>query len=152
MPQHHVSTLETSQEHIPLRPIREKWRLNDLLRNMRESVRRSNQPSLNLRFKEHKRYIRHNNPQSAYALHILQHLHEYGSMDQTMTFLKPATNTSVLTSYELFFIKSLGHTKKFSSPSNIPNVPSGLQTPNPLPDLTSWVNSSVQHTNLTALR
>jgi hypothetical protein len=34
-------------------------------------------------------YIRHNNPQSAYTLHILQHRHEYGSMDQTMTLLKP---------------------------------------------------------------
>jgi hypothetical protein len=62
--------------------------------------------SLNLR------YIRHYNPPSAYALHILQHRHEYGPMDQTMTLLKPVTNNSLLTHYELFFIQSLSHTKK----------------------------------------
>jgi hypothetical protein len=44
--------------------------------------------SLSLRFKEHARYIRHNNPQSAYALHILQHQHEYRAIDKTMTLLK----------------------------------------------------------------
>jgi hypothetical protein len=68
--------------------------------------------SINLRFKEHTRYIRHNNPQSAYAPHFLQHRHKYGSMDQTMTLLIPVINTSLLTHYELFFIQSLGHAKK----------------------------------------
>jgi hypothetical protein len=32
-------------------------------------------------------------------------------MDQTMTLLKPETNTSLLTHYELFIIQSLGHIK-----------------------------------------
>jgi len=41
--------------------------------------------SLSIRYKEHIRYIRSNNPQSAYALHILQNRHEYGPMDNTMT-------------------------------------------------------------------
>jgi hypothetical protein len=67
--------------------------------------------SPNLRYKELTRYIRHNNPQSAYTLHILQHQHVYGPMDQTMTLLKPITNISFLTPYELFFIQSLSHTK-----------------------------------------
>jgi hypothetical protein len=48
--------------------------------------------SLNPRFKEHTRYIRYN-PLSAYALHILQHQHEYGPIGQTMTHLKPVTTT-----------------------------------------------------------
>jgi hypothetical protein len=46
-------------------------------------------------------------------------------MDQTMTLLKPVTNTSLLTSYELFFIQSLSHTKKL-----IPDQQTG--DPNPL--------------------
>jgi hypothetical protein len=112
--------------------------------------------SLNLRIKEHTRYIRHNNPQSAYALHILQHRHEYDCMDQTMSLLKPVTNTSLLTPYELFFIQSLGHTKKLI-PEQQTGDPNPLfqlafKTPNPLPDLTNRVTSSMQHTQLTALR
>jgi hypothetical protein len=71
-------------------------------------------------------------------------------MDQTMTLLKPVTNTSLLTHYELFFIQSLGHTKKLTAEQQ--TIPTGLQTPNPLYDLTSRITSSVQHTQLTALR
>jgi hypothetical protein len=52
---------------------------------------------LNLRFKDHTHYIRYNNPLSAYTLHILQHQHEHGPIDQTMTLLKPVTNTSLST-------------------------------------------------------
>jgi hypothetical protein len=46
-------------------------------------------------------------------------------MDQTMTLLKPVTNTSLLTPYELFFIQSLSHTKKLT-----PELHTG--NPNPL--------------------
>jgi len=52
--------------------------------------------SLNIRFQEHIRYIRYNNPQSAYALHILQNQHEYGQMNSTMTLLKPLNNPNLL--------------------------------------------------------
>ena len=51
--------------------------------------------SLNIRFQEHIRYIRYNNPQSAYALHILQNQHEYGPINSTMTLLKPLNNPSL---------------------------------------------------------
>jgi len=47
--------------------------------------------------KEHTRYIKNNDPQSAYALHILHNRHEYGPIDKTMTLLKPLSNTSLLT-------------------------------------------------------
>jgi hypothetical protein len=43
--------------------------------------------NLEQRFREHIRYIRNNNPQSAYAQHILQNRHEYGSITDTMTLL-----------------------------------------------------------------
>jgi hypothetical protein len=36
--------------------------------------------SLKLRYQEHIRYVKNNNPQSAYALHILNNRHEYGPM------------------------------------------------------------------------
>jgi hypothetical protein len=48
-------------------------------------------------------------PIPAYTLHILQHHHEYGTIDKTMTLLKPVKSTSLLTPYEQFFIQSLGH-------------------------------------------
>jgi len=48
--------------------------------------------SLSIRFKEHIRYIRSNNPQSAYDLHILQTRHEYGRMNNTMILLKHINN------------------------------------------------------------
>jgi hypothetical protein len=63
--------------------------------------------SLSIRYKEHARNIKYNNPQSAYALHILNQRHEYGPIDKTMTFLKPIQNTSLLTPYETFYIQSL---------------------------------------------
>ena len=63
--------------------------------------------SLNIRFQEHIRYIRYNNPQLAYALHILQNQHEYGPMNSTMTLLKPLNNPSLLLPYEQYYIQSL---------------------------------------------
>jgi len=39
--------------------------------------------NLKQRYKEHTRYIKNNNPQSAYALHILNH--EYSPIEKTMT-------------------------------------------------------------------
>jgi hypothetical protein len=52
---------------------------------------------------EHARLIKGNNPQSAYALHILINQHEYGPMEKTMTLFKPLKNTSLLTPYEHLF-------------------------------------------------
>jgi len=44
--------------------------------------------SINVRRKEHVRYIRTNNPLSAYALHILRNRHEYGTIADTLQLLK----------------------------------------------------------------
>ena len=60
--------------------------------------------SLKLRFQEHARYIRYNNPQSAYAQH---NRHEYGPIDHTITILKPLKDTTSLTPYEQYFIQTL---------------------------------------------
>jgi hypothetical protein len=47
--------------------------------------------SIAVRHKEHLRYIRTNNPTSAYALHILNNTrrHEYGTAEDTLELLKP---------------------------------------------------------------
>jgi hypothetical protein len=63
--------------------------------------------SLKLRFQEHIRYIRNNNPRCAYAQHILHNQHEYGPMDHLMILIKPLNSTTTLISNEQFFIQSL---------------------------------------------
>jgi len=63
--------------------------------------------SLNIRFQEHIRYIRYNNPQLAYTLHILQNQNEYGQTNSTLTLLKPLNNPSLLLPYEQYYIQSL---------------------------------------------
>jgi len=70
------------------------------MQRMQPGVRRPNEPNLNIRFQEHIRYIRNNNPQSAYAQHILQNQHEYGQMKCIMTLPKPLNNPSLLIPYE----------------------------------------------------
>jgi hypothetical protein len=64
---------------------------------------------LKQRYREHIRYIRNNDPQSAYAQHIPQNLHEYGSITDTMSILKPIYKTSLLISYEQLFIQTFHH-------------------------------------------
>jgi len=44
--------------------------------------------NLNLRFREHVRYIKNNDPRSAYALHIIKCRHEYGNINDRMTLLR----------------------------------------------------------------
>jgi hypothetical protein len=56
--------------------------------------------SITLRQKEHIRYIKTNNPVSAYALHILNNRHKYGPMDQTLELLKPCQKGSKMNCWE----------------------------------------------------
>ena len=44
---------------------------------------------LNKRFQEHVRYIKKNNPQSAFAQHILHNRHEYGTIEEIMKLVDP---------------------------------------------------------------
>jgi hypothetical protein len=45
----------------------------------------------------------------AYAQHILQNLHEYGYITDTMSLLKPIHKTSMLIPYEQLFIQTFHH-------------------------------------------
>jgi hypothetical protein len=48
------------------------------------------------RYQEHIRFIKQNDPQSVYAVHILQYNHEYGPNNTTTSPLKQITKTSLL--------------------------------------------------------
>jgi len=61
---------------------------------------------LRQRYQEHMRYIRGNNPQSAFAQHILNHRHEYGKIEEIMKLLKHINHTPSLTPYEQYFIQT----------------------------------------------
>jgi len=84
--------------------------------------------NLKTRYNEHIRYIKSNNPQSAYAQHILNNRHEYGALDNLMTLLKPIHNQNLLTTYEQFHIHS------FHKHGNLISEQSA-GSPNPLFDL-----------------
>jgi len=56
--------------------------------------------SLKFRFQERTRYIKHNEPQSAYALHILNGRHEYDTISDTMSLLQHINKPSLLLPYE----------------------------------------------------
>jgi ADP-heptose:LPS heptosyltransferase len=51
------------------------------------------------------RYIKGNNPQSAFAQHILNNGHEY-RIDEIMTLLKHIKHKPLLTPYEQYFIQT----------------------------------------------
>jgi hypothetical protein len=76
--------------------------------------------NLKSRFQEHARYVKNNDPQSAYALHILNCRHEYGNINDTITLLKHINNPSLLLSYEQMYIQ-LFHRNNQLIPEQHPN-------------------------------
>jgi hypothetical protein len=52
------------------------------------------------------RYIRNNDPQSAYDTHILENGHEFGNIADTLTLLRPVNNATLLLPYEQLYIHS----------------------------------------------
>jgi len=71
--------------------------------------------SLKQRYQEHIRYIRHNEPQLAYALHILNTKNEYVPINNTMTLLKHINKTSLLLPYEQLYTQTYHQHKQFIS-------------------------------------
>ena len=61
--------------------------------------------SISTRYKEHIRYIKYNNPQSAYAIHILQNKHEYGLEKETLQLVKRCTKGTRMSCWENFYIQ-----------------------------------------------
>ena len=59
---------------------------------------------ITIRHKEHLRYVRNNNPTSAYALHILDNRHEFGLAEETLKLLKPCTKGMRMNCWEVLFM------------------------------------------------
>ena len=68
--------------------------------------------SLKQRYHDHIKYIKHNEPQSAHALHILNNKHEYGPINDTKPLLKYIDKTTLLLPYEQLYIQSYHHHKQ----------------------------------------
>jgi hypothetical protein len=66
--------------------------------------------NLTIRCREHIRYIKNNQPQSANAQHILHNIHEYGTATETITILKPVKPDTMLIPYEQLFIQAYHQT------------------------------------------
>jgi len=61
--------------------------------------------SIDIRQTEHIRYIRSNNPQSAYAMHILQNRHEYGTTRDTLQLLKTCRKSTHMNCWETLYLQ-----------------------------------------------
>jgi len=51
--------------------------------------------AISVRYREHIRYIRTNNPQSAYATNILKNRHEFGAQNETLQLIKTCAKVCV---------------------------------------------------------
>ena len=61
--------------------------------------------SINIKHKDHIRYIRTNNPLSAYALYILQNKHEYGKITDTLKLLKTWRKGTYMNGLEALYMQ-----------------------------------------------
>jgi hypothetical protein len=62
--------------------------------------------NLKTRCRKHIGYVRNNQPQSAYAQHILHNIHEYGTPGETITLLKHVKPDTMLIPYEQLYIQT----------------------------------------------
>lgn len=69
--------------------------------------------SLKHRHQERIRYIKHNDTQSTYPLHILNNKHVYGSTNDTMTLLNHINKTTLLIQFEQLYVQSYHDHKQF---------------------------------------
>jgi hypothetical protein len=60
--------------------------------------------AISVRHKEHLRYIRNNNPVSAYAIHILHNRHKFGPAEETLKLLKPFSKSTKMNCWETLFM------------------------------------------------
>ena len=80
--------------------------------------------SLGIRHKVQARYIKTNNPVSAYALHILNNKQEYGNIEKLIELLKPCNMGVKMNIWESFFIHILQkqnlliEEQKFNNPNH----------------------------------
>jgi hypothetical protein len=67
-------------------------------------IGRSGRP-ITARLKEHIRYIKNNNPASAYAVHVLNYRHKYGTTENTLQLMKPCRKSSKINHRKNMYIQ-----------------------------------------------
>jgi len=72
---------------------------------MQQGVCRAGWQGINTKYKEHIRYIKTNNLQSAYATHILHKRHKYDPANETLQLIKPCTKGSRMNNWEAMIIQ-----------------------------------------------
>jgi hypothetical protein len=90
------------------------------------------------RYKEHLRYIKNKNPTSAYAAHILNNRHEFGSTKETLKLLKLCTKCTRMNCWESLFMH-------IPYKNNILISEQQVTDTNPLFDL-AYIPRDLQHT------
>ena len=60
--------------------------------------------AITVRHKEHLRYIRNNNPMSAYATHIRHNIHEFGPAEEALKLLKPSNKGTKMNCWEALYM------------------------------------------------
>ena len=63
--------------------------------------------AINVRYKEHIRYIQTNNPKSAYVTHTLDIRHEYGTEENTLNLLQTCQKGTSMDCWEALYIQAL---------------------------------------------
>jgi len=61
--------------------------------------------TISVRFKEHIRYIRSNNSTSAYATHILENWHEYGTKENKLQLFKACQKGTHMDCWEALYMQ-----------------------------------------------
>jgi hypothetical protein len=90
--------------------------------------------AINVRYKEHIRYIRTNNPKSAYATHILENRHEYGTRESILQLLQACQKETRMDWWEAFYIQALHQQKVLNTEQQINDA-------NPLFEITKITNT-----------
>jgi hypothetical protein len=78
--------------------------------------------SITVRHTEHIRYVRTNNPTSAYALHILNNKHEYWTAAETSELLKPCHKGTRMNCWETFHMQAFSQHKLLITEQHISDI------------------------------
>ena len=96
--------------------------------------------SLTTRHREHIRYIKTNNSLSAYAMHILNNIHEYGKPEHTLQLLQLCQKGKLMSYWEALYVQQLQRQQLLiaEQKTNDINLPYSL-------DNTSHHNNRIHH-------
>jgi hypothetical protein len=78
--------------------------------------------AINVRYKEHIRYIRTNNPKSTYATRILDNRHEYGTVQDTLQLLQACQKGTRMDCWEALYMQALHQQKVLINEQQVNNT------------------------------